>query len=66
MARPGAARYVWTRALIRARSKASRAWLLIDFNVPVLLRGVKRIVRNRPSIQTEEAPMAPDPRGIQT
>jgi GxxExxY protein len=35
--------------------------LLINFNVPVLLRGVKRIVRNRPSIQTEGAPCGKTP-----
>ncbi|WP_437279830.1 GxxExxY protein [Sorangium sp. So ce375] len=36
--------------------------LLINFNVPVLLRGVKRIVRNRPSNQADGAAMAPDSR----
>jgi GxxExxY protein len=33
--------------------------LLINFKVPVLLRGVKRLVRNRPSVPAEEAAMAP-------
>ena len=39
--------------------------LLINFKVPVLLRGVKRLVRNRASIQVEGAAMAPEPRGDQ-
>ena len=39
--------------------------LLINFKVPVLLRGVKRLVRNRPSTSVEGNVMAPDPGGDQ-
>jgi GxxExxY protein len=39
--------------------------LLINFNVPVLLRGVKRIVRNRLLVHAEGAPAAPDSQGEQ-
>ena len=36
--------------------------LLINFNVPVLLRGVKRVARNRLRTDAEQASRAPDPR----
>jgi GxxExxY protein len=39
--------------------------LLINFNVPVLLRGVKRIVRNRRSFHPQETPLAPESRSEQ-
>jgi GxxExxY protein len=37
--------------------------LLINFNVPVLLRGVRRIVRNHPATQAEGTAVAPGSRG---
>ena len=43
------------QALSYLKATGQPLGLLINFNVPVLLRGVKRIVRNRPSIQTEGA-----------
>ena len=40
--------------------------LLINFNVPVLMRGVKRVVLNRPITYEEALAMASAPRGSQT
>jgi GxxExxY protein len=54
------------QALSYLKATGRTLGLLINVNVPVLLRGVKRIVRNHPSIQMEGAPMAPEPRGAQT
>jgi GxxExxY protein len=44
-----------SQALAYLKTTGHPLALLIDFNVPVLMRGVKRIVLNRPMIHEEEA-----------
>ena len=53
------------QALSYLKATGNPLALLINFNVPVLLRGVKRIVRNRRSIHAPETATVPESHGEQ-